>query len=209
MAHLLYITCNVTTAERSRTLSLGSAFLEEYLRSHPEDEVQFLDLYRDNIQRADQDVLEVWGRIARGEESMALTDEERRKVSRVWRLADHFARCDKYVFVTHSLNLWFPAEFKMYVDTICVPDRTYRLTQHGAQGRLANQGRKSLHLHAASAYSFGGQLDLSVPYLSSLLVFLGVTDQEKVLITGDEPDGASAEETAMVRARLVELARRF
>ena len=160
MAHLLYITCNVNPCERSRTLSLGSAFLEQYLRSHPDDEVQFLDLYRDNIQRADQDVLEVWGRIARGEESMALTDEERRKVSRIWRLADHFTRCDKYMFVTHSLNLWFPAEFKMYVDSICVPDRTYRLTPRGAQGRLADQCRKSLHLHAASAFPFSPRATL-------------------------------------------------
>lgn len=209
MADLLYITCNLTPNHRSRTLSLGSEFLKHYLRCHPEDEVQFLDLYRDNIQRADQDLLEVWRRSARGESAFALNDEERRKVSRVWRLADHFTRCDRYVFVTHSLNLWFPAEFKMYVDTICVPDRTYRVTPQGAQGRLADKRRKSLHLHAASAIPFGEQPDLSVPYLSSLLFFLGVTDQETVVVNGDDPEEACAEETATARRKLQELARRF
>ena len=67
MANLLYVTCNIRPQDRSRTLSLGYEFLEEYMRWNPKDEVQVLDLYRDNIQRVDLDVLNVWGRIERGE----------------------------------------------------------------------------------------------------------------------------------------------
>ena len=209
MANLLYVTCNVRPQDRSRTLSLGYEFLEEYIRWHPKDEVQVLDLYRDSIQRVDQDVLNVWGRIERGEDYGLLSDGERNKIARLWRLADQFGRCDKYVFVTHSLNLWFPAEFKMYIDAICIRDRTYWDTQQGAESMLPGRHRKLLHLHAGQSYKFGQEQDLSVAYLSSVLNFLGVTDQKKMILEGDDPEQGSKVEYETVRRRLYELARRF
>jgi len=209
MASLLYVTCNVRPRERSRTLSLGDEFLEAYLRWNPRDEVQVLDLYRDSIQRVDQDVLNVWGRIERGEDYGLLSDGERHKIARLWRLADQFCRCDKYVFVTYGLNLWFSAEFKMYVDAICMRDRTYRVTLQGAEGTLQDRGKKSLHLHAGSPYRFGQEQDLSVPYLRSVLNFLGVKDQEAALLGGDDAENEPREEYEETRRWLLELATRF
>jgi len=199
MANLLYITCDIKPQEQSRTLTLGYEFLEEYLRCNTQDEVQVLDLYRDNIQRIDQDLLNVWRRIELGEDYVPLSDEERRKMSRVWRLVDQFIRCDKYVFVTHSRNLWFPAEFKMYIDAICVPDRTYCLTPHGAEGMLQHLNRKSLHLHAVPPYRYGQEQDLSVAYLRSVLSFLGVTHQETVFLESDNPELGAEEEYETAR----------
>ena len=209
MANLLYVTCNVMPHDRSRTLSLGNEFLEEYLRRHPKDEVQILDLYRDSIQRVDQDVINVWGRIERVDDYGLLSDGERYKIARLWRLADQFGRCDKYVFVTHSLNLWFPAEFKMYIDAICIRDRTYRITPQGAKSMLPGRRSKILHLHAGPPYKFEQEQDLSVAYLRSVLNFLGVTDQETVLLGGDNLEQGSKEECETIRRRLLELAQRF
>ena len=209
MANLLYITCNVMPQDKSRCLSLGNEFLEEYLLWNPRDEVQVLDLYRDSIQRVDQDVLNAWGRVGRGGDYGLLSDEERRKISRIWRLADQFGRCDKYIFVTHSLNLWFPAEFKMYVDAICVPDCTYCITPQGAKSMLPDLLRKSLHLHAHPPYKFGHEQDLSVAYLRSALNFLGVAAQKTVLISGDDPEQGSKEEHDATRRILLELAHNF
>jgi len=209
MTNLLYVTCNVRPQDRSRTLLLGNEFLEEYIRWNPKDEVQVLDLYRDSIQRVDQDVLNVWGRIERGEDYALLSDGERHKIARLWRLADQFRSCDKYVFVTHSLNLWFTAEFKMYIDAICIRDRTYRITPQGAKSMLPDQFRKSLHLHASSPYRFVQEQDQSVAYLRSVLIFLGVTDQETALLGGDDSEQGSKEEYQAARCKLLELAQRF
>lgn len=209
MANLLYVTCNVRPQETSCTLSLGNEFLDEYLRRNPQDEVQFLDLYRDSIQRVDLDVLNVWWRIERGEDYGFLSDGERHKIARLMRLADQFRRCDKYVFVTCSLNLWFPAEFKMYIDAICIPDRTYRLTPDGAKSMLSGLNRSSLHLHACPPYKFGQELDMSNAYLRLVMNFLGVTDLETVLLEGDDPEYGSKDEYEMVRSRLLKLAHRF
>lgn len=211
MANLLYVTCNVRPQDRSRTLSLGNEFLEEYLRRNPRDEVQVIDVYRDSVQRIDQDVLNALERIERGEEDyiLLLSEEERRKMSRLWRLTEQFRRCDKYVFVTHSLNLWFPAEFKMYIDAICIPDRTYRLTPGGVEGILSDPPRKALHLHAGPSFKFGREQDLSVPYLCSVLTFLGVAHLETMSIESDDPERWHKEEDEAVRHRLLELAHRF
>ena len=209
MANLLYVTCNIRPQDRSRTLSLGYEFLEEYLRCNPQDEVQILDLYRDSIQRIDQDVFSAWERSECGQNYSLLSEEERRKMSRIWRLAEQFARCDKYVFVTHSFNLWFPAEFKMYIDTISVPGLTYRLTPKGAQGSLSVRSRKALHLHADLPFTFGQEPDSSVTYLRSMLSFLGIADQETVLLAGDDPEKGSQEEYQAARHSLLEMARGF
>ena len=210
MANLLYVTCNVRPQDRSRTLSLGYEFLDEYLRRNPHDEVQVLDLYRDGIQRVDQDVFKALGRVEQGGDYvLLLSEEERRKMSRLWRLADQFGRCDKYVFVTHSLNLWFPAEFKMYIDAICIPDRTYRLTPGGAEGLLSDRQRKSLHLHAGPSFKVGQEQDLSVPYLRSVLGFLGMAHHETVFLEGDDPERVSEGDHEKARHRLLELAHGF
>jgi len=209
MANLLYVTCNVRPQDRSRTLSLGYEFLEEYLRCNPHDEVQLLDLYRDNVQRFDLDIHNAFGRVANGEKYGLHSYDELPKVIRMLRLADQFCTCDKYVFVTHSLNLWFPAEFKMYIDAICVPDRTYRLTPGGAEGILSDPQRKSMHLHAGPPFKFGQEQDLSVAYLRSVLSFLGVTHQETMLLEGDDPEQGLKEEYEAARRRLLDLALRF
>jgi FMN-dependent NADH-azoreductase len=209
MANLLYVTCNLATQGRSRTLSLGYEFLGEYLRWNPRDEVHVLDLYRDNIQRFDQDVHTAWGRIVHGAADSHLFDDEWRKMNRLWRLADQFGACDKYVFVTHSLNLWFPAEFKMYMDAICVPNRTFRLTPGGAEGMLPGESKKSIHLHACAPFRYGTEADLSVPYLRSVLSFLGVTEQETVVVAGDDPEGDAGKDYEMARSRLMDLALTF
>jgi len=209
MANLLYVTCNVRPQDRSRSLSLGNEFLEEYLRRNPQDEVQILDLYRDSIQRVDLDVLNVWWRIERGEDYNFISDVERNKIARLFRLADQFRRCDKYVFVTYSLNLWFPAEFKMYIDAIGIPDPTNQMMPLAAKSMIPGQRKKSLHLHACSPSKFRQEQDLSVAYLRSVLSFLGVADHETVLLDGDDPKRVSEVEHEKVRQRLLEFAHHF
>jgi len=210
MANLLYITCNLSPVERSRSLTLGAEFLDEYLRWNPRDQVYLLDLYRDNIQHIDADVLNAGERLANGDSFALLNAEEQRKIGRIWRLADQFVSCDKYVFVTPGWNLSFPAEFKAYIDAICVPGKTYRLTALGAEGLLNGDEKKSLHLHALGPHKFGAENDLGAPYLSSVLNFLGVNRQTTVLLEGsDDPAKVPARTSHAERKMLLNLAGLF
>jgi len=204
MARLLYITCNLKPVELSSSLSLGKEFLDEYLRHHPDDEVHFLDLYRDNIQRIDADVLGGWGKMRNGASFASLTIDEQRKVGRIWKHADQFIAADKYVFVTPMFNLGFPAEFKMYMDAVCVVGKTFVYTPTGPVGLLKGQGRKCLHIHSSGGFHFGKEEDHSVPYLKSLMGFMGIDDFEAIVVEGVDaiPDRAAEfKELAAQRAR--------
>lgn len=134
MAKLLYVTCNLKPVEHSRSLSVGTEFLDKYIAQNPDDEVHFLDLYRDNIQRIDADVLAGWGKLMKGEVFASLATDEQRKVGRIWKHADQFVDADKNVFVTPMFNQGFPAEMKMYIDAVCVVGKTFKYTPTGPRG---------------------------------------------------------------------------
>ena len=206
MAKLLYVTCNLKPTEHSCSLSVGKEFLDGYLRQNPDDEVHFLDLYRDNIQRIDADVLSGWGRMLKGESFASLTTDEQRKVGRIWKHADQFIAADKYVFVTPMYNLGFPAELKMYIDAVCVVGKTFVYTATGPVGLLKNQSRKCLHIHSNGGFHFGKEEDHSVPYLKSIMGFMGIEDFEAIVVEGVDaiPDQAEAFKVAAEeRARKV------
>ncbi len=184
MAKLLYVTCNLKPVESSISLSIGKVFLDEYLRLNPKDEIHFLDLYRDNIQRIDIDVLNGWEKMRAGSVFASLNKDEQRKIDRIWMCADQFIAADKYLFVTPMFNLGFPAEFKMYIDVICVDGKTIIRTPSGPVGLLKNQGKKCLNIHSSGGFHYGKEEDHSVPYLRSIMQFMGIDDFEAIVVEG-------------------------
>ena len=184
MAKLLYVTCNLKLVEHSCSLSVGKAFLEKYLQIDPPDEIHYVDLYRDTIQRVDIDVLNGLKKMCNGVAFESLSDDEQRKISRIWLRADQFIAADKYIFVTPMFNLGFPAELKMYIDSICIAGKTYAHTPAGPVGLLKNQGRKCLHIHSSGGFHYGKEEDHSVPYLKSIMRFMGIDDFEAIVVEG-------------------------
>ncbi|MCB2191191.1 MAG: NAD(P)H-dependent oxidoreductase [Deltaproteobacteria bacterium] len=210
MAKLLYVTCNLKPVELSTSLSVGKAFIDEYLKQNPTDELDSLDLYRDNIQRIDADVLSAWGKMREGASLASLTSDEQRKVTRIGKRADQFVAADKYVFATPMFNLGFPAELKMYIDTVCVLGKTFIYTPTGAEGLLKNQGKKCLHIHSTGGFHYGTENDHSVPYLKSIMGFMGVEDFEAVVVEGVDAIPERAEEFKVAgKEKAQAIARRF
>ena len=121
---------------------------------------------------------------------------------------DQFIAADKYVFVTPMYNLGFPAEFKMYIDAVCVVGKTFTYTPAGAVGLLKNQGRKCLHIHSNGGFHFGKEEDHSVPYLKSIMGFMGIENFESVVLEGVDAMPDLAEDytvAAVIKARLAAL----
>lgn len=194
MANVLYITCNLKSREQSRSLTIGSEFLAKYSELHPEDRIDFLDLYRDHIQRIDANVLNGWEKLRVGGSFYSLTDDEQLKIGRIGKLADQFAAVDKYVFVTPMWNLGFPAEPKMYIDTVCVVGKTFTYTERGPVGLLRGMGKRCLHIHSCGGFHCGADDDHSVPYLKSVMNFMGIEDFRSVVVEGMDALPHRAEE---------------
>ncbi len=113
---------------------------------------------------------------------------------------------DKYVFVTPMYNLGFLAGLKMYIDSVCVVGKTFVYTATGPVRLLKDQGRKCLHIHSSGGFHFGKKEDHSVPYLKSIMGFMGIEDFEAIVVEGVDaiPDRAETFKVAAAeRARKV------
>jgi FMN-dependent NADH-azoreductase len=187
MAKLLYITCDLRLNEQSCSLTAGLEFLNEYLKWNPGDEIHMLDLYRDQIQPADADVLSALEKIGRGHHLATLTTFEQRKISRIWRHSDQFVAADKYVLVSPMWKPGFPPEIWAYLDAVLVVNKTYSNTADGPQGLLKDQGRKCLLIHATEGFVYGEKEAYCVANVRSTLNFVGVEDFKNVVIEGFDP----------------------
>lgn len=192
MAKLLYITCNLKPVEASNSLTLGKAFLEAYKSKNPNDEITLIDLYRDDIQRIDADVINGWGKLRRGALFDSLNKAEKQKIKKMHARADEFAAADKIVLAAPLWNLGFPAEMKMYIDNVCLVDKTFQYTLQGPKGLLKGQGKKALVIQSSGGLHYGKEEDHSVPYLKSIMNFMGIEDFSAVVLEGVDafPDRA-------------------
>jgi len=194
MAKLLYVRCNLKTPEHSRSLTLAAAFLQEYQRLNPDDQIEIVDVYRDNIQRIDDDVMAGWSALRAGAPFSTLTADQQRKVVRIAEVADQFVSADKYLISTPMWNLSFPAEMKIYIDSVCIVGKTFRYTAEGAVGLLRGKSRKCLHIHSNGGLHFGTAEDHSVPYLESIVRFMGIEDFHALVLEGTDAMPERAQE---------------
>jgi len=67
-------------------------------------------------------------------------------------------------------------------------------------GLLKAQGRKCLHIHSNGGLHYGKEEDHSVPYLMSIMGFMGIEDFEAVVVEGVDaiPDRADEFKSAAI-----------
>jgi FMN-dependent NADH-azoreductase len=201
MAKVLYVTVNPKPVELSFGLRLGETFLKEYQQHSPEDTIERLDLYKEDIPFIDGMVLGAWGKAAQQQE---LNDEEKRVLGRMNELLDQFIAADKVIFVTPMWNLSYPPMLKAYIDNIVIAGKTFKYTEQGPQGLLG--GKRVMHIEArGGVYSEGPAtgLQFTDQYLRAIMGFMGITDYSHIFVEGmaatpDKADEilAAAEEKA-------------
>lgn len=205
MARVLYITANPKTEDQSFSLSVGREFVNAYRQGHPDDEITELDLYKIEIPYIDADVFSGWGKLQQGSAFEHLSADEKAKVGRISELTDQFIAADKFIFATPLWNFSFPPRLKAYLDTIVIAGKTFKYTEAGAVGLLAN--KRAIHIQArGGVYSEGPAKDLEFGdrHLRALLTFLGVSTVESVIIEGVAQTPNEAE---TIKSRAIERAR--
>ncbi|MFC3884934.1 FMN-dependent NADH-azoreductase [Bacillus songklensis] len=211
MATVLYITAHPHDETQSYSMAAGKAFIESYRESHPNDEVIYLDLYKENIPHIDADVFSGWGKLRSGTAFDQLSAQEKEKVGRLSQLTDQFVAADKYVFVTPMWNFSFPPIMKAYIDSICTAGKTFKYTEQGPVGLLTD--KKALHIQARGGiYSEGPAADMEMGhrYLGIIMQFFGIPSFEGLFVEGHNqfPDRAQEiKEKAIAQAQ--ELAKTF
>jgi FMN-dependent NADH-azoreductase len=211
MSKVLYITANPKSPEQSFSLSVGSAFVEEYKTANPHDEITHLDLYQMDIPLIDEDVFSAWDKLAKGSSFDGLTSGEQKKISAMNVLLEQFLAADKYIFVTPFWNFTVPPKMKAYIDNICIAGKTFKYTENGPVGLLTD--KKAVHIQArGGVYSSGPAMDFEMgdKYMNTIFSFIGITDKESIIIEGVNATPDKAEDIkakAIVKAQ--EVAKRF
>jgi FMN-dependent NADH-azoreductase len=167
MSKVLYIKANAKPEGVSRTFKISDSFIEAYKKSHPEDEIITLDLYKEGIGLLSaDDINSVFG---------PKTEESRKHP--ILKYAYQFAEADKYVIAEPMWNLNIPAILKAYIDYICVTGITFRYTAEGSVGLC--KGKKAINISARggeySAAPFS-DFEMGDRYLRTIFAFLGITD---------------------------------
>ncbi|TRZ37866.1 FMN-dependent NADH-azoreductase [Niallia circulans] len=212
MAKLLYITAHPNDHSQSFSMAAGQAFIDSYKEQNPNDEIVYIDLYKEVIPHIDNDVFSGWGKLQSGKGFEELSNEEKSKVSRLGELSDQFVGGDKYVFVTPMWNFSFPPVLKAYIDSVAVAGKTFKYTDKGSVGLLTD--KKALHIQARGGiYSEGpaAELEMGHRYLNAILVhFFGIPTLEGIFVEGQAamPDKAQEiKEKGIARAK--DLAKTF
>lgn len=132
------------------------------------------------------------------------SEEQRLAVARSDMLISELESADQIILAVPMYNFGIPSALKAWIDHIAVAGRTFQYTENGPIGLLTN---KKVYIVAArgGAYSEGpmNSLDFQIPYLKSVLGFVGLTDVSIILAEGlamGEEDARRAQ--AMARSQI-------
>lgn len=202
---VLYITANPKAVEYSHSLSVGEEFLKEYKNNNKDDEIVKIDLFETDVPNIDYDVMDAWGKLAKGVTFDQLTQTEQSKLGAMNQNLEEFMNADKYVFVTPLWNFGLPPVLKAYIDNLLISGKTFRYSETGPLGLLNN--KKSLVIQASGGvytndamkeYEHGSNF-LKVP-----LNFIGISDQHQILVEGvnmSNDNGMSIREESIKQAK--------
>ena len=189
----------VTSSPRgdaSHSTGLAMELTERLRRAHPDSVLVRRDLARDELPHINQHfatgiATPAERRTAEQEHAIAVSDAAVGEV----------LAADIIVIATGIINFNVSSTLKSWLDHVTRSGLTFRYTESGPEGLVKN---KKVYLVVASGgvYSEGpaAALDHAVPYMKSILAFMGMTDVEVIRIEGVAM-GAEAEQEAVSRAR--------
>lgn len=182
MARLLHILAHPTPAQ-SRTARLAEAFLDSYRATHPDDEVELLDLYRDPVSYLSAAHYAATDRQDRVEE---MSEDERRAWEEITRYIHQLKAADKILVTAPTWNFTVPAILKAYVDLVVLAGHTFRYAKSGEVTGLLTGRRAMLITTRGGIYSIPPQteLEMCISYLQAILEFLGIEVRGAIVAEG-------------------------
>jgi FMN-dependent NADH-azoreductase len=181
MSTILHVQATVR-GERSYTLRTARAFLESYLEAHPGDTVETVDLGAGSIPEFDATAVSGKYRILHGEPHSA---EEAEAWKAVEATIEVFTRADKFLISSPMWNFGIPYRLKQYFDVIVQPGYTFSFSPEEGYKGLMTGKPCVLILSRGGEYTPGepgAELDLQLPYLRTILGFMGVTEVDSIIV---------------------------
>lgn len=198
MSKLLYIEAS-PRKKRSSSIAIAQVFLNEYKKAHPENEVDYLDLWKEQLPVFDGDVIDAKYAIMH---SQPHTEAQAKAWKAVEAAIAQFKAADLYLFSLPMWNFGIPYKLKHYFDVLIQPGYTFTVTPEGYKGLVTNKRTVIIYSRggAYGAETGAQQLDFQKPYMETILRFIGIEKFDSIII---EPTLQSPEqkEAAFTRAK--------
>lgn len=203
MATVLIVKAHPLDAQKSYALRAMEEFQTRYASLHPEDKIEIVDVFEDQIPALDKSLLAAMGAAKKDE---AINPEQAERLNRYNALTQQFLMADKIVVVNPLWNLNVPSQLVSWVNTINVAGLTFKYDPEGSIGLVKD--KKLLHIQSNGGV-YAGQ-DPAAQYIKSIFEFLGFEDIYQVFIEGQSADPSQAQaifEEAM--AKIDQILERF
>lgn len=176
----------------SRSTKLAGDIVANLRASHPQAMLRVRDLSREPIPTLDEQTLQ-----ALFAAPAQRSPEQAARVQLHDELIAEMQAADILVLGVPMYNFGVPASLKNWIDAIARAQVTFRYTENGPQGLLT--GKTVYVALARGGIHAGTPADTQVPYLRSVLGFLGMTDVRFIYAEGLDL-GRESEEAALKAA---------
>ena len=186
MAYLLIVKAHPLDPQKSYALRALEEFETRFASLHPEDRIEIVDVFEDQIPTLDKPLLEAMAAAKKGEE---IASEQAERLERYNAFTQQFLSADKIVVVNPLWNLNVPSQLVSWINTINVAGLTFKYGPEGSIGLIKD--KKLLHIQSNGGV-YAGQ-DPAAQYIKSIFEFLGFKDIQQVFIEGQSADPSQAQ----------------
>ncbi len=179
MSRLLYIQAS-PRGESSVSITAADAFAEAYREANPQDEIDTLDVFTEDLPAFDGAALDAKYAILGGGSPTA---DQQAGWSRVEAVIERFKSADKYLFAVPMWNFSIPYRLKQYFDVIVQPGYTFSYDPETGYDGLVT-GRPACVVYASGGDYSSEQMrpvDMQKPYMELMLTFIGFKDISSVI----------------------------
>jgi FMN-dependent NADH-azoreductase len=190
--NILHITSSPRGGASYSNRAAGHVIKELSARS-PGSTVTVRDLAREPLPHIDEDFV-----VATRSPTGPQTDKQRGQLAQSDALVDELFAADVIVIAAPMINFTIPSNLKSWIDHVARAGRTFSYSEAGPKGLVT--GKQVIIVPARGGiYAEGNAMDFQVPYLKSVLAFLGMTDVEVIEVEGTAY-GEDAAEKAVAAA---------
>ena len=181
MASLLYIEAS-PRKDISASISITNTFIEEYRKTHSEDQIETIDLWQTTLPEFDGEVINSKYAILHGLEHSA---RQKQAWAAVEKVISQFTGCDKYLFSLPMWNFGIPYKLKHYIDVIVQPGYTFSFSpEEGYQGLVTDKPVAAVYARGGS-YPSGSDMasyDFQKTYMELFLGFIGFSEFQSIVV---------------------------
>jgi FMN-dependent NADH-azoreductase len=175
--NILHITSSSRGAASYSSRVAANVIAEITGRTHGAT-VKVRDLAHDPLPHIDDDFV-----VATRSPAGPQTDKQRGQLALSNALVDELFAADVIVIAVPMINFTIPSNLKSWIDHIARAGRTFSYSEAGPKG-LVTDKQVIIVPARGGIYAAGNAMDFQVPYLKSVLGFLGMTDVQVVEVEG-------------------------